>query len=484
MSQYAPPSVSVDVLNNPRIISNVTGLRLLAIVGLGPMVRNVIDEAVTRGTGSTDNLSVYASSGCSLTQVASIPGINAGAPNAILVSSGGQLYQQASASLSDAGQITWVGSGQDVPTSGATYYVKYTYNVPASQFSPSTYSDKSVIQSKFGKESNQSGILTIGGSIALENGAPEVVMVQASGSAFNVSAYQAAIDKLQKLSNIEQIAVVFPSGSVTKAQQETVLNYAYSHTQYCNTIGRDRGIVSGSPSPYYTSDGFDTIGDTGTPGTYLYRSNALKSADHCYMVPSRVRRYDQDGNLIELDGNFLAIAVAGLESAQLLRSTPLNGFTISGVVLEDDKWQPAEENQLGGGNCTVIQSVSGNVTIRDWLTTDPTSADTQEPTVRAIRRLVRRTLSTGLYNAYTNKGLTILPETPSNVAATTAALLQSLVSITELKAYGKQDDASTGETKISAQQDSAEPRRINVTCSVAYAYPLKWISVTVSTYVG
>jgi hypothetical protein len=481
---YQPPSTNVNVLSNPRIINNNTGTRLTAIVGMGPMTRVVVDEAVIRGTGSVDNLSNYPGSGFILTQVASIPGITAGMPNAILISQGGQLYQSASASLSTVGQITWSGAGLDIPASNTVYYTSYSFNVPSSQFLPSTQSDKKVIESIFGTESNTNGILTVAGSINLENGAPQVILTQASGSVFNVAAYQNAIDLLQKLVNVEQIVCVFPSGSVTRAQQESVFNYAYSHTQYMNTIGRDRGLMSGSPSSYYASDGFDTIGDISTPGTYLYRANALKSSDSVYLVPSRVRRYDPNGNLMELDANFTAAAIAGLQAAQPKRSTPLHGMTLAGLVIEDDKWLPAEANQLGGGNCLVVESHSGVVTIRDAITTDPTSADTQEISVRSVERLVKRTLITGLSNTYTSKGLVITAETPSNVAATTASLLQSLINDGEILTYGKQDNPTTGETKISAIQDTIEPRKINVTCSVSYLYPLKWISVTVSTFVG
>jgi len=483
MASYQPPAVDVTVLNNPRIISNVTGQRLPAVVGLGPTIRTVVNEAVVRGSGSVDNLAAYPGAGFALNQVASIPGVVAGAPNAMLISLGGQLYQSASASLSTSGQITWSSGSVDIPAFNSTYYVNYIYNVPLSQFLPSTYSDKQVIQAKFGAEDNNTGILTVAGSIALENGSPQVIMVQASGSSFNAAAYTTAIDTLQKLDNIEQICIVFPSGSATVAQQQFVLSYAFSHTQLCNTMGKDRGLISGSPSPAYAVDGYDTIGDVNTPDTYLYRGAALKSADSMYIVPSTVQRYDQNGNLMELDSNFAAVAIAGLQASQPKRSTPLNGFTVTGIIIPDDKWLPVEMNQLGAGNCLVLQSHAGVVTIRDYITGDPTSANTQEPSVQATERLVKRTLSTGLYNTYTNKGLTILPQTPQNVAGTAQSLLSGLVTQGELYAYGQQDNPNTGETKISAQQDATEPRRINVTCSVKYAYPLKWIQVTVSTFV-
>jgi len=117
------------------------------------------------------------------------------------------------------------------------------------------------------------GLLTTAGSINLEHGAPSVMLVQASGSTYNVDNYKTAIDKLQKKGGIEQVVVVFPSGSVTRAQQETLLTYAFSHVQAMNQNKRERGLISGSPSTSFASDGIDTIGDASTTGTYVYRSN-------------------------------------------------------------------------------------------------------------------------------------------------------------------------------------------------------------------
>jgi hypothetical protein len=479
------PNVSTKVSNNPNIISNQAGLRLPAYVGLGPTTITYTDEAVIRGSGAVDNLSVYPSSGSSLIQVASITGVTVGAPNAVLTSKGGQLYQIASASLSPAGQITWnTGSVTDIPGYGVTYYVTYNSNVPALQYNPQTSSTKEQLQALYGNENNQTGILTIAGSVGLENGSPQVITIQASGSSFNMFAYQAAIDQLQKLNNIEQIVCVFPSGSVTAAQQQQLITYAFSHTQYMNNIGKNRGIMSGSPSPAYAADGFDTIGFASQAGTYLNRAAALMSTDSIYVVPSTIQRYDQSGNLIQLDGNFGAAAIAGLQAAQSLRSTPLDGFVVAGLVIEDNKWLPAEEQQLSDGNCTILVSNAGVVTILQYITGDPTSADTQEPSVRAVQRLVIRTLNTGLFNAYMNKGLTIQPETILDVIATTNSLLQGLVTSKEIVAYGKNNNPITGEVATSAIQDATNPLKIDVTASYAPAYPLKFISVTVSVFLS
>jgi hypothetical protein len=127
--------------------------------------------------------------------------------------------------------------------------------------------------------------------------------------------------------------------------------------------------------------------------------------------------------------------------------------------------------------------VNGFVTIKDAITTDPTSADTQELSVVAQQRLVKRSIRNGLNSTYINKGFVILPDTPSDVASTVNAILDGLVTQGEIYAFGQNNNPLTGETATSAVQDPTEPRRILVTCSVKYLYPLKWILVSVNTYI-
>jgi hypothetical protein len=184
-----------------------------------------------------------------------------------------------------------------------------------------------------------------------------------------------------------------------------------------------------------------------------------------------------------LDGNFAAAAIAGKQCSQRLRSTPITGMAITGVTMDDEKWNDSEMNFLASSGCLVLQSKSGIIKIRDAITTDPANADTQEMSVISQERLVKRSLRNGLENTYKGKGKVILPTTPNDVIATTEAILRTLVKEGEIYGYGTIDDPVTGETKISAKQNSTEPRAIDVTCSVKYLYPLKWIRVTVSTYV-
>jgi len=480
---YAPPGVDVSVLANPRLINLGEAARVTAIVGMGPTTRVVVDEPVVRGTGSIDYLSMYPGSGGSVSQIAEFAGLYSGLINYVSRTAGGGLYALASASVSAGGSLTWAGSGLDVPSAGTTYFVTYTYNVPTAQFTPTLFNDKQLIKATFGAESNTNGILSVAGSINLENGAPAVLLCQVTSSVYNEAAYKAAIDKLKKYDYIENIAVVFPSGSVTRAQQETVLIYAFNHVMSMNDSRKERGLVQGSPSAEYASGGFDSVGSPSVSGSYTYRGTALRHEDNVYAVPSVCYRVDESGNTMLLDGNFAAVAVAGKQIAQPLRSTPITGMAITGITMEDEKWSDFEMNFLAANGCLVLTSKSGVIKVRDAITTDPTNADTQEMSVISQKRLVKRSLRSGLENTYTGKGLVILPTTPNDVIATTEAILRTLVKQREIYDYGKTDNPVTGETKISAKQNSEEPRSIDVTCAIKYLYPLKWIRVTVSTYV-
>ncbi len=492
MSTYKLPSTSVSILDNPRLISLGQSTRIPAIVALGPTTRTVSYEAVQRGTGSMDYLSAYSTispaTGVSISAVSSVAQAPPASLAGLLISQGGVLYNTASGSMTTGdGSITWqqpTSPGVDIPASGSIYYVKYTYDIPSTQYDPWVTDDKELIEQRYGAESVTTGLLTIGGSLALEAGSPAVMLVQASGSVYSYTNYTAAIDKLKKKNNIEQLIILFPSGSVSRTEQETLITYAISHITQMNSQGRERGLLCGSPTTYYTTSGIDTIGDASTSATYLYRANILKNQDIAYIVCGRVQRYAPDGvTLVDLDANFAAASVAGMQCAQDKRCTPIQGQVLPGLILTDEKWNDSELQQLGAGGCLALKSEGGVVTIVDQLTTDPTSADTAELSVISSKRLVKRTLRDGLNNIYTSKGKVITPTMVSAVEASVASLLQSLINDGELFAYGEKDDPTTGETIIRAKQNTLEPRQIDVTCSVKLLYPLKWITVTTSLYV-
>jgi hypothetical protein len=484
MSTYKPSGVDVVILDNPNII-NLAGIkRVPAIVGLGPSILTVTDEPIIKGVGAYDSVKDATATLLTITKIANTPGVLSGSLSYLPISANGNLYALGSASIVNPGSIQWVGTGVNIPSTGSVYYVSYTAALPSTQYDPTELFDKTSLINKYGSESATAGILTTAGSIALENGAPSVILVQASGSTYSEAAYKTAIDKLQKKTNVSYVSAVFPSGSVTRVQQESLLTYLFSHVQLMSNNKKERGIISGSPSIYSAaSDGFDVIGDTTVIPSYAYRASVLKSRNSIYVVPSVITRKDANNVVMNLDGNFAAVAVAGVFAARDKESIPVNGFTVNGITIENEKWSEFETNQLGASNCFVLESKSNIVTVKRSLTTDPTSADTQEPSVVDVQRLVKRSLRDGLTNTYTNKGKTVTSTTTNDVIGTTLSILQSLVNDGEINTYGKIDNPLTGEIKISAKQNTTEPRQVDVTCSYKPNYPFIWISVTVSTYI-
>jgi len=502
MSLYSPPKVDVNVVANPRVINIAGDARLLAIVGVGPTSRTVTDEAIYRGAGAIDVLAanpqsasitkvakrsnLYYVAGGSSNDVDAVPGINGSlytgsVTNGYTALSGARLSWPQDAA-------TQIASGT-VPATGSVYYVSYTYAVPESQYLPTTFSDKTPLTAMYGAENNTTGCLTVAGSLALENGAPAVICVQASGSidTISVADYRNAIDKLRKKSNIEEIVCIFPSGSMSPVTfRDDVQTYLFQHTQLMGLKSRWRGMYYGTASPYYnptTMGATDAIGDSATAVSYIGKAIAYAHEDVVLPAPTYVWRYDSDNNRIELDASYVACAIGGLKSAQLLRSTPITGATLTGFTIEEDKWDVFQMDLLGSNGVCVVTNTSGVNSIRDAITTDPTSADTQEQSVIGQKRNVERTLETKLFQTYTNKGKTINAQTARDVEATTRSILNALRQAGEIYGYGVKDDPNTGEVKIVAIQDTTEPRRINVTCSIKYLYPLKYITVTVSTYV-
>jgi len=508
MSLYSPPKVDVNVVPNPRIINIAGEARLPAIVGIGPVVRYVVDEAVQRGVGGTDALAAYPSTNVVITKVAKRTGLVSGSSPDAIQGVNGSLYLPSgsipaggvfpvagyfgSNGLYTNGIISWnqeaaaVTTGS-VPATGSVYYVTYQFDVPASQFLPMTFSDKQSLVDFFGEENNTSGSLTIAASIALENGAPAVIVCQVSGSlaSFSVANYRDAIDKLRKKSAIEEVIAIFPSGSLpTSTFRNDVQTYLFQHTQLMNLNGRWRGMYYGVSSPLYNpSESFDLIGDSSVSNSYIGKAKAFSHEDVALVAPSVVWRFDNNNIRIELDSAYAACAIAGVHAAQPLRSIPITGFPVTGINIEEDKWDMFQMNSLGAGGVLVLQNIAGLITIRDAITTDSTSADTQEISVVSQRRLVERTLSAKLFEVYTNKGKTINPSTVRDVEATTRSILNSLRQAGEIFGYGIKDDPNTGETKITAIQDVNEPRRINVTCSIKFLYPMKFINIVVSTFI-
>lgn len=491
MARYTGPGVTVEVIENTRIINISEDIRIPAIVGMGPSHITVTDEAVVRGAGDTDTLSN--TSGVEVTQVSKSPGLSAGDPSA----STDILTETTDYTYSSAGVITWTVSGKTEVSTGTVYYVTYTYAVPSTQTNAQLFFDDEDIQDTYGAETAgvtissgkvTCGNLTAAGRIALENGSPAVYLCQATTSGtYSAGAYRTAIDKLENLTNVGKVIAVFPSGAVTQTEIDTVHAYLKSHCERMSTAESRKereAIIGDAYTDFATSGGHNTIGDTSTDPSFVKKANNYSSKRVMYVAPSIFDRSSPEGVSMELDGNYMACALAGLILSQDRSSIPVSGKSIVGGTTTNELWSENEMDYLGSYGVTVISSRSNILTVRHALTTNTASAETVEDSVVQQENKVKRTLRNSLEDAFMGKGYVVDDDTLYAIQGKTESILNRLVSDNEIRAYGTTNNPVTGEVKVTANQDSTEPRRVIVSCSYAPLYPLVWIKVTASTYVS
>lgn len=452
---YKPPSVKVTSIANNRIINIDEDARIPCIIGEGPSIRVVTDIAITRGTTASD---VLPNDNITLTKVSPYPDAD--------TSYGPWTY---SLSPSDDG-ILWTGApGDAAPKEGEIYYVSYTYPIPAEQYDPQLFVDSKDVKAFYGQESTGTGQLTVAANMALENGAPAVMCLQAeiatvSGS--STTLWSDAFAKLEKKSNIAYI--------VPLTDDSIVQNAAIVHCEIESNpdTGHERECIIGAAS------GSTEVGDL------VAKADALDNKKVILVAPAvEITRASSSGTELTLGGEYIAAALSGLITGQSKIIVPVTGKQITGFRIPDDQYSPYSMNRMASAGVCIIYSKSGVIKVRHAITTDTSNADNREISVVAADDMVRRITRNSLTDAYIGKGIVISESTPSAVAATVKAIWSSLIRDGLICAYGTKNDPTTGEVPITASQDPNEPTRINVAGSVKFLYPLNYISVEFYIYV-
>lgn len=453
---YKAPGVEVISIANERIISISEEVRVPAIVSTGPDIRTVTDEAVVRSAGSgSGNADYLTNFGVTVTQVAAVPGVSGS-----YASWSGNWSYGAGSDEDNLGYIQWdsgdAGNGQ--PLEGEVYYVSYTYPVPSTQYDPTLFVDSDDVEAFYGAEDLITGMMTIAANMALENGAPAVMCVQVSGS--NDAAWLTAIKKLKKKKNV---AYVIPI--TTNATRQ---GYAKDHCDIESQplIGHERECILG----------MDSSSDV---DAHVAKAVAFGSIRAILVFPSA----DVERDSFTLDGSYVAAAVAGSITGQEKVVYPVTGKTLVGFSIPDEEYEPYDMNRLAANGVLVCYSESGIVKIRHALTTDTTSATTQEISVVASDDYVKRVTRMKLDERFLNKGIVIDPGTTGIVEESLKAIWNAMVRNGFIYEYGTKTDPTTGEVPIKAVVDPDEPRQINVTGSIHYLYPLNWIKVTFFVYI-
>ncbi len=470
---YSPPSVQVSSIANNRIINISEDARIPAIVGTGPSVRTITDTAVTRGSADFDLLPTSGSV-VTLTKVASYPG--ATATDTAWVD-GSQDNFSTSGSTGSLYWSTIATAGTGKPLLGSTYYVSYTFPVPANQYDPQLFIDSKDVQAFYGAETSgidqsdatNTGGLTIGANMALENGAPAVICLQVNGDEASSTTWTNAFNKLKKKDNIAYL-VPLASGSTNKlaAHSAAILQV---NQESAPAVGHEQEAIVGASAGK-------------SPATIVTEALAIADRKVIYMIPGKgVTRTTSNGTVLLLDAAWVGAAYAGLITAQPLVITPTTGKVITGFVIPDDQYAPYEMNDMANNGVCIVFAKSGIKKIRHAVTTDPTSADTREISVVAADDMVRRITRNKLTQRYVGKGIVIEDATLAAVESTVGSIWGALKRDRLIQNFGTKTDPTTGEVPISAARDTSEPTRINVSGAVQFLYPLNFINVEFFIYV-
>lgn len=268
------------------------------------------------------------------------------------------------------------------PAVGATYYVSYTFARPAVD-----YNNASSVGHLFLNETDAlaytgaltpanvgSNKLAIAASLAFDNNAPRVLLIQVDDSVSpgfpSVNQVNAAINAARDNSGITDIVVLDP--------RLAVQTYLLDHVTTASSI-QEKSYRLG----WYGMARNSPVGDIDTPDTYVYRAKVtLQTAPDSpgrgrsiLCAPpnvSRTVRYsDATEALINLDGTYLATAIAARKCSFLNPAAALLRKTLIGLDVDTfQTYQKGERTMLLSNGVTVVAPKGGRLEIVDALTTE------------------------------------------------------------------------------------------------------------------
>lgn len=448
---YTPPGVYARFLEKGYIAVLPGMVRIPAFIGEGQHTKQIHAEAVVRTGATTDTLSH--SDIVSIDRVGDTP-----------LSTN---YEEGVDwdLVEDANQIQWLnyptfGIGE-APDIGATYYVTYTYTKSESDYKAKLFFSLEDVEAEYGaviEEGEVANTLTLAAQIAFENGATAIMCVQKAED-------EGWTEPLARLEN-QDCDIIVPIYTSELSDLANVKAHVVDQSLELNK--HERIAFVGAPVDSEISYFFSTGSERGGLVQQMSHKRVVVFAPDGAVKTLR----DADGNVITpaLDGSYLAAAAAGkLCSPSYPWSEPLTRKSISGFDSLNTAYNESEKNALGARGCCVIHAVGGDVRIRDGITSDVTSVNSQEISVVSLIDYCMEAMRSGLDN---HIGTVITGAKPAEVEATAKSILAKLIDNRIINAYNE----------LSAKVDGTDPRRINVIFNIYPVYPLKWIRVSFSWY--
>lgn len=346
-------------------------------------------------------------------------------------------------------------SGVTTYTTNDTFYVDYTYNKSASDYSAKNFVAFNRVVDEYGAEADWTLIttgtnagsytlakvnpLTLASKIAFQNNASFLVLVQNEGAGTTAGDYLTSLSKLETKTIDTIVPITVGSGinvnDMTIDQRALALNYTKLHCEtMSNEVNKKERVAIGSL-------GRANVGDVDTPDTYIYTAEVgLDSKRIAINAPGlcTVQLQDPAGVFhdVTIDGSFLSSAVAGLSVSPLndvatpLTNKELVGFTNLDASSDDHsstEYLVTEMNNLAAAGVMVIAKEGPRIFVRHQLTTDQSNVVNGEFSVVTLIDYVSQAVrfSCNQFIGKKLKPITTIPAVKGTILATLQTLAQN-----------------------------------------------------------
>lgn len=302
---------------------------------------------------------------------------------------------------------------------------------------------------------SQSSTNTQALGLPVQNGAvnnPFLVLDPGTDGVVTIQSYLNAITQLDAV-RADVIVVMYPDTGIQLALLDDVTTQ--SSTPYAN---ERIAIISGPISEQYTTTISNVTALQGSPG----------SQRMVYIWPTAGFRFDPILNtIVALDGTYLAAACAGILCSNS-PSTPLTHKVITGFNDISVHVNNQVANSIAQyGICIIENNPQFGIRVRDGITCDPTSPETQE--ISVVRQLD--------FTAQSLRDIMNASVVATAITQNTLGVVQSLA--TTVLQNLENNNQIFGYKNVVARIDPNDPRQIDLSVAVRPAYPCKYVQITI-----
>lgn len=460
MVQYTPPGVSFVEQIGADLSSTSTGFNTTAIIGLGRSWYNVDNLELIKGSGNTDKILNPDGTDAAKGDILAVNGIGMipGFYNYVL---------NVDYTIDeDITTITWLTDNK--PAQNTSFYIKYQKNKVEADYVAMRLYGKDNIATAFGPELSGGVIntLTLGADLVLEGAgqsAGGVVCVQAKED--TEQAYREAIDKLdtwdiQTIIVLKQDSLPLRSYLIQKVKELSTSTYGKERTTFITPLIKDvTADVLAAQREGIMSDRVTYFGNAKGITITLTDAETLEDKE------------------VELDAIYACANLSGIEgnpeytfSEPMLRKQLTSRITLS----QNQLYNPLERNNLCSNYLSMFEYNENNglTNVFDIFTTDSTNVVTETRSVRRVIDLIRKNIRKQLGPRYI--GQKAVETTAESAVSTTSSILSNFVSSGEIDNY----------RNVTGAYNKANPKQLDISFEIKPIFELKWIKVTIATYVA